>query len=148
MATIDLGNLNINNLGIFNVISSEDQKPRQFIEAARERGDDLSKYAYYGEVPVGVIVSEQKQHKGEDILVITHLAVLEAYAYKFDVESTLISHLLNLLPKRHLRKCYLITKDPKLSSSLADDQLKLTSSPEASDLVENDQYSALLVSRD
>lgn len=112
---IDLGNLNNNNLGIVYVISPGANQG--CMQMAVDNGGDLAKYGYFGEVPVSVIVAVKKVVNNEDCLVITDLAVLEAYALHFNVETTLIKHILDLLPKKHLKRCYLATKDPKLMDS-------------------------------
>lgn len=77
----------------------------------------MSKYAYFGEVPVGVVVAEQKQENGEDFIVITHLNVLNAYSLHFNVEESLLQHVLEAVPKRHVKRCYFPTIDNKLEEA-------------------------------
>ena len=114
---IDLGRIKNKKKNIFNVISAPVEKSQDFIDSARENSGDLAKYAYFGEVPVGVIVAEQRTIANEDCLIITHLAVLDSYSLHFNVETTLIQHILDLVPKRHVKRCYFTTGDAKLVQS-------------------------------
>lgn len=114
---IKLDNLTINNLGIFNKITSPVEYPDTYIKQCQESGE-LSKFAYFSEVPVGVIVLQTLVNKSPFALNITLLKVLGAYSWDFNVELTLLKYVFDLCPKRHLSTCTIVVK--KLNSRLID----------------------------
>lgn len=101
---INVDNLTVNNLGIFNMITAPTEYPQQYIEQCKDSGD-LAKYAYFSEVPVGLIVLQPVVNKAPVALNITILKVLDSYSWDHGVEKTLVQHALDILPKRHLSQC-------------------------------------------
>lgn len=107
--------LTVNNLGLFNKITAPTTYSDEFIKDAKQL-KDLSRYIYFSEVPVGVVVSKQYQPKDSIApigLVIIVLKVLKAYAGKFGLEGKLFDYIETLASqKKHLPSVYLLA-DPK-----------------------------------
>lgn len=101
---VKIDSLTANNLGVFNIITSPTQYPQQYIEKCKD-SEDLAKYAYFSEVPVGVIVLQPVVNKSPVALNITLLKVLDSYRWNYSIEKTLVQHALDTLPKRHLSHC-------------------------------------------
>lgn len=114
---IKLDSLTVNNLGIFNRITEPVEYPETYIKQCQENGE-LSRYAYFSEVPVGIIVLETVVNKSPVALNIKLLKVLNFYSWKFNVEKELIKYALDLCPKRHLSACIIVAK--KSNKSLID----------------------------
>lgn len=141
--TIKIDSLTVNNLGIFNKITAPVEYPDTFIKQCQESGE-LSKYAYFSEVPVGVIVLKPLINKSPVALNITILKVLDAYSWNFNVESKLIQYALDLCPKRHLNICTILTK--KLNNKLIDILKKEGFQLEEN--TSNDIYNSLSIAED
>lgn len=101
---IKLDSLTANNLGIFNRIAAPAEYPDHYIQQCRDSGE-LCRYAYFGEVPVGVLVLHTVVNKSPVALNIALLRVLDAYADNLHVEAELVRNALALCPKRHVAAC-------------------------------------------
>lgn len=106
---IKLDSLTANNLGIFNRIVAPAEYPDHYVQQCRDSGE-LCRYAYFGEVPVGVIVLQTVVNKSPVALNIALLRVLDAYAGSFHVEAELVQYALALCPKRHVAACTAVVK--------------------------------------
>ena len=104
---IKLDNLTANNLGIFNRITSPTEYPDSYLQQRKDSGE-LCKYAFFSEVPVGVIVTEPIVNKSPIALKVSLLKVLDAYSWKFDIEKELLQYAVDLCPKRHLSSCVIL----------------------------------------
>lgn len=127
---ITLDSLTVNNLGVFNKITSPTEYPSSYLDKCRESGE-LCQYAYFSEVPVGVIVLDTIINKTPIALEISLIKVLKSYKLEFNVEKKLIQYALDLAPKRHLSSCIvqISSKDTQLINifremGFADDDIK------------------------
>lgn len=118
---IKIDSLTTNNLEIFNKISAPTEYPEQYLQQCRESGE-LSKYAYYSEVPVGLVVLQPVVHKCPVALEISVLKVLTHYSWAFGVEKELIQYAIDLCPKRHVKSCVIVVdnSNTKLTELLRD----------------------------
>lgn len=118
---IKLDNLTANNLGIFNRITDPVEYPEHYIKQCKD-SDDLSKYAYFSEVPVGVLVLQSVVNKSPVALNISLLKVLSSYSWKYNVEREFLNYAINLCPKRHVNTCVMIIEknNNKLAHLLVD----------------------------
>lgn len=107
---IALDNLTNNNLGLFNIITAPVEYSEDNIKSFKEAGD-LCQYAYFSEVPVGVVVSKSlkpSNAKAPIGLVITVLQVLEAYSENYGIEKKMIDYIEELTTKRHVEKTFIV----------------------------------------
>lgn len=107
---IALDNLTNNNLGLFNKITAPVEYSDDNIKNFKESGD-LCQYAYFSEVPVGVVVSKSlkpSNAKAPIGLVITVLRVLKAYSEQYGIERKMIDYIEELTTKRHVEKTFMV----------------------------------------
>ncbi|KAG7825255.1 hypothetical protein KL909_001547 [Ogataea angusta] len=110
---ISLDDLTANNLGLINVIAYASYSDQE-LEEIKESGE-LAQYAYYNEVPVGLVICKPLQpvsSKSPAGLLIDKLCVLPAYSGKYGLEDSLLEYVENVTRKRHLDKIYVVTEDP------------------------------------
>jgi ribosomal protein S18 acetylase RimI-like enzyme len=105
--TINLDSLTANNLGIFNRITAPTEYPDSYIQECKDSGE-LAKYAYFSEVPVGILVLKSIVNKSPIALQVSLMKVLEAYSWKYGVERTFLKYALELCPKRHVSNCAVV----------------------------------------
>ncbi|KAG7885646.1 hypothetical protein KL938_000678 [Ogataea parapolymorpha] len=84
------------------------------LEEIKESGE-LAQYAYYHEVPVGLVICKPLQpvnSKSPAGLLVDKLCVLPAYSGKYGLEDKLLEYVENVTRKRHLDKIYVVTEEP------------------------------------
>lgn len=107
---IKLDPLTANNRGIFNKIvsppgSANVEATESHIKECQESGD-LAKYAYFSEVPVGILVLKPVLNNNAPVaLEISQMTVLESYATRYGVEDKFIEYSIQLCSKRHVNLC-------------------------------------------
>ncbi|KAG7881607.1 hypothetical protein KL937_001230 [Ogataea polymorpha] len=110
---ISLDDLTPNNLGLINVIAYASYSDQE-LEEIKESGE-LAQYAYYNEVPVGLVICKPLQpvnSKSPTGLLVDKLCVLPAYRGKYGLEDKLLEYVENVARKRHLDKIYVVTEEP------------------------------------
>ncbi|QPG74949.1 hypothetical protein FOA43_002288 [Brettanomyces nanus] len=126
MPRIATDNLTVNNLGLFNEITAPKQYSDNFITNCHEL-DDLCQYAFFEEVPVGLVVSRYLQAANSTSpkgLIVVILRVLSAYSKRFGLEDALFDYVEKLaVQKKHLNTVYLLA-DPTADQWLVEDAKK------------------------
>lgn len=140
---ITLDSLTANNLGLFNRITAPVEYPDHYLQQCKDSGE-LCRYAYFSEVPVGLIVLQPLVNKSPVALHIALLSVLDAYANDFGVETKLVQYALGLCPKRHLSTCTAVARKTDTTRAALLTELGFHAEPDTA----KDVYRGLSVAAD